>query len=147
MIFLMITVMVFTIIYYITVAACGDLEIRIPTDPKYNELQGVLTSSYSPINSSIDAFCTMVMKDLPRRATVRFELIHSSQLTGPISVGDGFSSTANAGDTLLVTADSNNRITITYTDVPAPGAMFIIRYEGKYFYRIIYKLYNNIYSM
>ena len=83
--------------------------------------------------------------DLPSRA-VRFELLHSSELTGPITIGvDSFSSTANAGDTLLVTADSNNRITITYIDIPAPGAMFIIRYEGKYFYRIIYKLYNNIY--
>ena len=147
MIFLMITVMVFTIIYYITVATCGDVQIRIPADPKYNELQGVLTSSYSPINSSIDTGCFMVMRDLPSRATVRFQLIHSNGLTGPINVGDGFSSTANAGDTLLETADSTNRITTTYIDVPAPGAMFIIRYEGKYFYRIIYKLYNNIYNI
>ena len=81
----------------------------------------------------------MVMRDLPSRATVRFQLIHSSQLIGPITiVAKSFRSTANAGDTLLVTADSNNRIGITYTDIPAPGAMFIIRYEGKYFYRIIY---------
>ena len=78
---------------------------------------------------------------------MRFELLYVSGLTGEISInGEIFSSTANAGDTLLVTADSNNRITITYIDIPAP-VIFIIRYEGKYFYTTIYNLYCLYYSI
>ena len=54
----------------------------------------------------------MAIRDPPSRI-VRFELLYSSGLTGPIGIagGDSFSSTANAGDTLLGTADSTNSIT------------------------------------
>ena len=78
------------------------------------------------------------MVDLPSRA-VRFELLSSSGLKSPIFIAVvSFNSTAKAGDTLLANATST--LTLTYIAVPAP-AIFIIRYEGKYFYTTIYNLY------
>ena len=76
-----------------------------------------------------------MIRDFPSR-TVRFELLHSSGLTGSIVIGgESFSSTATAGDTLLVTFAAN-AITVSFVGITGVS---IIRYEGKYFYRIIYE--------
>ena len=78
----------------------------------------------------------MVIRDLPSKATVRFELLYVSGLTGPITINsNSFSSSANAGDTLLATANEG-LINTVYSTITTP-AIFIIRFEGKYFCRII----------
>ena len=125
-------------LYNIAVYECDD---NMKPQARYDKLQGILVSSYSPINYTVKASCFIYMyiQKIPSRA-VRFELLYVRRQAYQISFGLAeFNRTAKAGDTLLVTASYDFIMLYLYRR-PALS-MFIIRYECKYFYRIIYKLY------
>ena len=129
--------------YYITVVACGAYELKIPA--KYNKLQGIIASSYTPINYRRGSRCEIHIFNLPSR-TLRLELLYSRALTSYINIGGAkFYKSNKAGATRLLTANSKE-IHATYGQL-YDRAIFVVKYEGKYFYKIIYKLYNNIYTM
>ena len=111
------------------------LVVLIPDDSKYNQLQGILTSSYSPFTSTKRTYCSIyIYINLSSRAA-KFELLHSSGLTGSIIISsESFRSTANAGDTVVVNTTSGS-IDTSYTGTSA-SAVYSIKYDGKYFYRM-----------
>ena len=117
----------------ITVGVC-DYAVRIPDNAMYNELQGILTSSYTPMNP-VEGYCRVdIISDFA--FAIKLELLHSSGVRSAISFPDllKFSPSAKAGETLLL---QHKPIASTARMRTSESAVFIIRYEGNYFYKII----------
>ena len=129
-----ISVLYIYVSYNITVAAC-DGYVPISNKSMYNELQGILTSSYTPMNP-VEGTCSIRIS-CPITFAIRLELLHSSGVRSAKILGDAtemFSPSAKTGETVL----ARHIPYVTPVRIRTLGsAVFIISYEGEGFIKLL----------
>ena len=112
---------------YISVVTCG-FSVSIPEHAVFNQLSGVVSSSYTPIDRLSLGPCTTKLINLPS-TTIKFELLYSNSISDNIKIDNKLLTTKSPLVHLAAAVGSRN-VSISYSTEDTSAVSFVVKYSG-----------------
>ena len=111
---------------YISVVKCG-FSVSIPEHAVFNQLSGVVSSSYTPIDRLSLRPCTTKLVNLPS-TTIKFELLYSNSISDNIKIDNKLLTTKSP--LVHLAAVGSRNVSISYSTEDTSAVSFVVKYSG-----------------
>ena len=123
--------MISNVSYYFVVTVCGN-NIALPSDAKYNQLSGIITSTSTPHNPGSLESCDTVISNLPKgEVTMRIELLDVAFSGKKYSVSQDTVSTKLKPKEPMFISITSQQLTFMYRSEEHTPNAFFFQFQGK----------------